>query len=292
MRVTQTETYRNFLSNLERLNDRLNKINEQVSSGKKLTQLKDSPTGSAQLITLSEQASEIDQYQSNVDTSSYFLGMADSILSEVNNLATTIYTKGSQSASESINEEERSTLAAEIRSLRDQLVSLGNSQVSGRYIFAGAKTSSAPFAVDEDAVLYTGDDNVNNISVDDELQVQAGVSGSAAFSAIFSVVDSLLSNMDDNNLTGIKTALDQFASALSGLSLARGEIGDSLSVLDNVKTILDSRETSLIKQRSQVEDADMAESVVKLGQIQTALETALSAGGSILQQRNLFDILG
>jgi flagellar hook-associated protein 3 FlgL len=292
MRVTQAETYRNYLANLETLNDRLNKVNEQVSSGKKLTQLKDSPAGSAQLINLSEQASEIDQYQSNVDTSSYFLGMADSILNEVNNLTATIYTKGSQSASESINEGERSTLAAEIRSLREQLVSLGNSQAGGRYIFAGSKTSSAPFAVDEDAVLYRGDEDVNNISVDDGLQVQAGVSGSAAFSSIFSVVDSLLSNMTDNNLTGIKTALSQFASALSGLSLARGEIGASLSVLTNVKTTLDSREASLTKQRSQVEDADMAESVVKLNQVQTALETALSAGGSILQQRNLFDILG
>jgi flagellar hook-associated protein 3 FlgL len=292
MRVTQTETYRNFLANLETLNDRLNKVNEQVSSGKKLTQLKDSPTGSAQLITLSEQASEIDQYQSNVDTGSYFLGMADSILNEVHNLSTTIYTKGSQSVSESINEEERSAIAAEIRSLRDQLVSLGNSQVSGRYIFAGSQTSSAPFAVDADAVLYRGDADVNKISVDDGLQLQAGVPGSAAFSSIFSVVDSLLSNMTDNNLTGMKTALGQFASALSGLNLARGEIGASLSILANVKTTLDSRETSLTKQRSQVEDADMAESVVKLNQVQTMLETALSAGGSILKQRNLFDILG
>jgi flagellar hook-associated protein 3 FlgL len=292
MRVTQAETYRNFLTNLETLNDRLNKVNEQVSSGKILTHLKDSPAGSAQLITLSEQASEIDQYQSNVDTSSYFLGMADTILNEVNNLATTIYTKGSQSTSVSINEEERSAIATEIRSLRDQLISLGNSQVRGRYIFAGSKTSSEPFSVNGDAVLYRGDEDVNNISVDDGLQVQAGVSGSAAFNSIFSVVDSLLSNMTDNNLTGIKTALSQFASALSGLSSARGEIGASLSVLDNIKTTLDSRETNLTKQRSQVEDANMAESVVKLNQVQTAMQTTLAAGGSILQQRNLFDILG
>jgi flagellin-like hook-associated protein FlgL len=63
-------------------------------------------------------------------------------------------------------------------------------------------------------------------------------------------------------------------------------------MLSNVKTNLASRETSLKKQQSQLEDANMAESVTALSQVKTALETAMTAGGSILQQRNLFDILG
>ncbi len=291
MRITQLETYRNFLGNLETLNDSLFTINNQVSSGKQLTQLKDSPAGSAQLIALSKQSAEVDQYQSNIDAGAYFLKMADSILNEVNNLATTIYTKGSQAASDTYTAEARSTIAAELRSLREQLVSLANSQVNGRYIFAGSQTDSAPFLVDGAVVVYQGDDVVNQISVDDGLQMKQGVSGATAFGSIFSVVDALLSHMEGNNVSGVKDALEQFASALSGLSLARGEIGSNMSMLDNVKTSLDSRETNLTKQRSQVEDADMAESVVRLSQVQTALETAVSAGGSILQQRNLFDFL-
>jgi flagellar hook-associated protein 3 FlgL len=292
MRVTQLETYRNFLTNLEDLNQRLDDINNQVSSGKKLTQLKDSPAGSAQLIGLSEQASEIDQYQSNVDSGSYFLGMADSILNEVNNLTTTIFTKGSQAASESVTSSDRSTIAAEVKSLREQLVALANSQVNGRYIFAGSKTDSAPFEIAGESVEYNGDSVVNSINVDDGLQVKQSVSGAAAFSAIFSTVDSLLSNMEEDNVSGIKTALQEFSSALSQLSQARGEIGSNMSILEKIKLNLESRETSLTKQRSQVEDVNMAEAVVKLSQVQTALETALSAGGKILQQRNLFDFLG
>lgn len=292
MRVPQTEIYRNFLFNIETLNERLSKFNEQVSSGRKVTQLKDSPSGSAQLIHLSEQSSEIDQYQFNVDAASYFLGMADSVLNEMNNLVTTLYAKGSQGASESVSADARSALGVEVSSLRDQLVSLANTQANGRYLFSGARDSSAPFVVEGNEVRWQGDENVNEIRIDDGLEVQTGVSGPDAFGAVFSVVDSLLSAIEGNDMAGMQTALGQFASALSGLSLARGEIGASLGMLNNVKTTLDARDAQLIKQRSQVEDADMAESVVKMNQAQAALEVAVSAGGSILQQRNLFDILG
>jgi flagellar hook-associated protein 3 FlgL len=122
--------------------------------------------------------------------------------------------------------------------------------------------------------------------------VKQGVSGSAAFSSIFSTVDSLLSNLDDNNTSGIKSSLETFASALSQLNIARGEVGANLGILQELKTTLDARETSLTEQRSRVEDADMAQAVVQLSQVQSALQAAVSAGGSILQQSNLFDILG
>ena len=292
MRVAQSETYRSFLGNLDTLNERLNKLNSQVSSGKKLEQLKDSPASSAQLIGMRDQAAEIDQYQSNIDSGSYFLGTADSILNEVNNLVTSIYAKGSQSASEAVTADDRATIGTEIRSLRDQIVALANTQVLGRYIFAGSRTNAAPFIVSGDAVAYQGDESVNKISIDRGLEVKEGIPGSASFNSIFSAVDSLLTNLSANNLDGIKTVLGQFASALSGLGIARGEIGANLSLLNNAKTNLGSQETSLKAQQSQLEDANMAEAVTALSQVRTALQTTMTAGGSILQQRNLFDILG
>jgi flagellin-like hook-associated protein FlgL len=65
-----------------------------------------------------------------------------------------------------------------------------------------------------------------------------------------------------------------------------------MNALDSAKSILDSRETTLKEQRSKIEDVDMAKAVVQLNQTQTALQAAMSAGASALQQSNLFDILG
>jgi flagellar hook-associated protein 3 FlgL len=292
MRVTQFEMYRNFLSDIENLNSSLSKASRQVSSGKKLNQLSDSPAGSADLVSLTEQSLRIDLYRSNADTGSYFLGVADSALNEVNNLVTSVYTTGSQATSDTITDDVRTTLAAEVRSLRDQILSLANTEVRGRYIFAGSQVTSTPFALSDGSIHYQGDGDVSSIRVDDALEVELGIPGSTAFNDVFASIDALLTGMDAHDLSGIKAALDQFAGALSQLGQARGQIGAKLNLLENVKSTLDSQEIALKSRRSQIEDADMSKAVVQLNQTQTALQAAISAGATAFTQRNLFDILG
>jgi flagellar hook-associated protein 3 FlgL len=292
MRITQSEMFRNFSSDLETLNETYGKVSRQVSSGKKLTQLQDDPGSSAELLSLSDQSSDNDVYQSNANTISYYLGTADSALSNVNNLVTSIYSDGSQAASDSMSSDARASLATEIRSLRDQILSLANTQANGRYIFAGSDVTTAPFQINGDSVSYGGDSEVNTVSVDQETEVQSGVPGSQAFNSVFSSIESLLTAVDSNDVSGIGTALSQFSSAFSALGLARGTIGSNMTLLQNVQAQLQVESTSITTQQSNLQDADMAQATVQMSQAQTALDAAMAAGGSILQQKNLFDILG
>jgi flagellar hook-associated protein 3 FlgL len=292
MRVTQTEIYRSLLSDIENLNETLSRVSRQVSSSKKLTQLMDSPAASAEIVSLSEEATEIDQYLSNIDTGSFFLQTADSTLNEVHNLVSSIYTRGSQSASESVNPDSRAALAADIRTLRDQIFSLANTQARGRYIFAGSRIQAAPFTISGDTVSYVGNSAVNKVSVEDGVEIPESVSGSNAFNTVFSAISTLLTAMDGNDVPNIKAALLQFSSALSDLGQARAQIGSNLGALEIVKSSLNSKDTNLTERRSKLEDADLAAAVVQLSQNQNALQAAIASGGSILSQRNLFDILG
>ncbi len=292
MRVTSSEIYRNFLNDLEKLSASYSKVSQQISSGKKLTQLGDSPAGSSELVSLTELASEIDMYRSNMDTSTYVLQVADSALNEVHNIYTTIYTKGSEAASELLQPEARAAIATEVRTLRDQILSLANTQVRGRYIFGGAETLEPPFEISGDAVTYVGDDDTNSVAVNEGVDVQVGVVGSDTFNAIFSSIESVLTALDSNDVDGIQNALAQFSSAFSSLGQSRGQIGSNLGLLENISSVLDSKELNVKEQRGTIEDANMAEAAVQLNQIKTALDAALSAGGSILSQSNLFDILG
>ncbi len=292
MRITQSEIYRGFTSDLGNLNETYNMLNRQISSGKLLTQLSDSPSASADLLSLTDIAADIDQFQSSAQTVSYFLGTADSALNEVNSLLTSVYSKGSQASSEVLGDEGRATLAMEIRSLRDQVLSLANSEIKGRFIFAGSSSDSAPFKIAGDTVSYVGDSDENKVQVEEGTEVQAGIPGSEAFTAIFTVIGSLLTAVDSNDTSAIATELTKFQSAYAELGLARGKIGTSMSTVESVQTRLSEQETNLKARRSQIEDADMTEAVVQLGQVKTTLNAALSAGSSILSQRNLFDILG
>jgi flagellar hook-associated protein 3 FlgL len=292
MRVTQSEISRNLLSDIGTLNEDLGRFSRQVSSGKLLNQLKDSPSGSAELVSLAKLDSDIDQYRFNADAGTLYLSTADSILNEVNNLATSIYAKGSQAVSEIISDDGRAAFAGEIRSLRDQIVSLANSEVRGRYIFAGSEASAAPFLLGGDSITYQGDNTVNALSVDAGVEVQMNFSGNAVFNSTFAAISSLLTAIDGNDAAGIQAALSQFSPALSDLSKVRAQVGSNLSGLENVQSRLQLRGMSVTEQRSRIEDANMSQAAVQLKQTQTALDAAMSAAGSILTQRNLFDILG
>ena len=292
MRITNSEMYRNFLSDIQTLNERLNNAGRQLSSGKKLTYLKDSPSGSAELISLSERASEIEQYKSNIDTGMYFLRVAESALNEVHNLVASIYAKGSQAASEVLASEARVTLADEIRSYRDQILAIANSRARERYIFAGSRVMDAPFTISGDTVSYGGDEEASSVRVDDGTEVQQCISASGMFASIFGAIEELLNAIDEDDLPDIKTALEQFSSALSGLNQVRGRVGVNLGTLESIKTALEMRTLSVKERQSLIEDADLSEVVVRLQKNQTALEAAMTAGGSILRQYNLFDIIG
>jgi flagellar hook-associated protein 3 FlgL len=292
MRVTQPDMCRTILSDFGTLNEDLAKYSSQVSSGKRLNHLNDSPAGSAELVSLAKLDADIDQYTSNTTTGNLYLGIADSALNEVNNLVASIYADGSQAASEIISEESRAALASEIRSLRDQIVSLGNTEVRGRYIFAGSLVTAPPFLLEGDSVTYQGDSIVNTIAVDTGTEVQMNYSGDAVLGSVFAAINSLLTAMDVNDIAAVQTALSEISPALADLSKVRAHVGTNMSMLEDVQSRLQLRETNVTEQRSRIEDADMAQAAVRLQQTQTALDAALSAAGSVLTQSNLFDILG
>jgi len=292
MRVTPTATCRDLLASLDTLNEKLDTVSQQISTGKRMVHLRDSPAAGAESVHLAGEAAELDQYKTNADSGTFYLQVADSVLNSVQNLVTSIQTKGSAATSGTASASDCASLAEEVRSLRDQVLSLANSEVRGRYIFAGSQITSAPFVIEGDDVTYIGDDEINKISVDDGLQVQQNIPGSSVFSPIFDAIESMLSAMDAGDHAGIGDAVAQMSSSLGGLNLARGQVGAELGKLENVSLELDTEAVNLRAQQSRVEDANAAEAATRLSQLQTALKTTLAVGQSILQQHNLFDFLG
>jgi flagellar hook-associated protein 3 FlgL len=291
MRVTQIQSDRTFLTNIDRLNSNLEVANQQVSSGKKLLSLKDSPSGSAELVGLSAQLADIYQYQANAASGGLYLGIADSALSSVHNLVTTIFTKGSAATSGVLDSTQRTALAGEIRSLRDQVLSQANSETQGRYLFAGSASNVPAFTIAGDTVTYQGDQVLNTISVGDGVTVPQGFAGDSVFSPIFDTINQLLTAVDGGDVAGMQAALSRFGTTLGGLNTFRVQLGVSQNTLGDLKNAQDAAKTSLIGRQSSLQDADMAQAVTQLSQIQTALQAALAAR-SATQQRSLFDYLG
>ncbi len=291
MRITQAIAYRNFLSSAGNLNEALETASRQVSSGKKLTRLQDSPSGSAELVLLKAQLADIDQYKTNIDSSTFFLNVADSALSSAYNLVTTIFTRGSAAASGTTDAAGRASLATEIGLLRDELLSLANTQTRGRWIFAGSDVKDAAFTMSNGALAYQGNADVNRIEIGESLEVNANIPGSAIFLPLFEKIDALLQAINSGNSSAIQGALSDMAPALAEITKARVQLGVDLRRLEDVTIDHETQQLNIETRRGNIEDADMAKAITELNQIQSALKASLTAQASV-QQYNLFDFLG
>jgi flagellar hook-associated protein 3 FlgL len=282
--------YRNLLDGAENLRENIETANQQISSGKKLNSLADSPSGSAELVDLRAELAGIDQYRENAGRGGFFVNLGESVLSSAVDVVTAIYTRGSAGASSLYDINSRTELAKEVRSLRDQLLSLANTESHGRHLFAGSLVTTTPFAISGDTVSYVGDLVQNRIDVGAGVQVQQNVAGSTAFSKAFSAVEQVLAALDNGDQAGMQTALGQFEGALADLTQMRADLGVSLSTIQRAASEQDSRELAIQNRQSKIEDANLAEAATQLKANETALEATFAAQ-TVAGQKNLFDYL-
>jgi flagellar hook-associated protein 3 FlgL len=290
MRISDSVGYRNLLDNLNMLNARFEQKQEEVSSGQRLSHLHVAPADSAEMVQLNDQLAGLDQFKTNADSGGYFLQVSDSTLNTLYNLVTSIYTAGSEAANSFNDANSLSALATQIQSQLDQVLSLANTQVEGRYIFAGSQTTSPAFTVAGGTATYQGDTAVNTIHISDGLQVEENIPGSAVFSPVFANVEALLAAIQSGDQSAIKSSLGQFSSTLATVNQVRAKLGVDLGKLEDAATALQTQQTNIKTRQSNIGDVDMAAAICQLSQTQTALQAALKAG-SLLTQNSLFDYL-
>ena len=290
MRISDAASYRNLLDNLNRLNSRLETATEQVSSGRRLNYLHDGPSAAAEMVQLNGQFAQIDQFQTNADQSNYLLQVSDTALASVYDLVTAIYTRGSEAASSLTDERSRATLAAEIRSQRDQILSLANTDVQGRFLFAGSQSASPAFSLSGDTAQYHGDNVINTVDISNGLSVNGNIPGSTAFQRVLETVEQLLAAIDAGDVTAIRSTLSGFADALSDVNKVRAALGVDLAKIEDSSLARQTQQTSIKTRQANISDADMTQAITDLTRAQTALQASLTAG-SMIHRFNLFDFL-
>ncbi|MCC6590837.1 MAG: hypothetical protein IT168_29370 [Bryobacterales bacterium] len=136
-----------FLSNLDRVSARMAKAQREISSGKRLNTVSDSPDDVAFLLGTRSELSSVQQSKTNleivkteVDTAEQTLGAALTALDRVLSL-------GAQGATDGSDKNARKTLSLEVTSILEQLVNFSNAQVNGRYIFAGDNDQQPPYRI-------------------------------------------------------------------------------------------------------------------------------------------------
>ncbi len=185
MRVPTISTYVNATYRLGDLTGRLQDANRVVSTQKRINEISDDPLGLSQVLTLKNSIGNLEQIQKNVTMGKSWLKGLESSLDSTNNLILNAKSEVLRLSNASSTADERKDAVERINSIIEQIVSLGNTQVNGNYIFSGTDTNVIPFVYDKsgnpERVVYRGNNNPFEIRTDRNSGVQVGRDGKETF---------------------------------------------------------------------------------------------------------------
>jgi flagellin-like hook-associated protein FlgL len=173
-------------------------LERQASTGKRYANASDNPSVAAKGISLRSTMSQIQTYQSTMNTTSTWLDTTDEtlqkIVSELGDAQGAVLQalNGTQSAGE------RKVLGSTINGIIQELVDLGNTEVNGRYIFSGLKTDTAPF------VLASGSSGSPVSEIKMNMSVTSAGSGSVTLNGLYVGTDLSTPNKISINGTSVE----------------------------------------------------------------------------------------
>lgn len=295
-----------FLASLSDLETRISQVNQQISSGHRVNQASDDPSAIAPILEYQAQISHVNQVQTNLNSAQTEAQTADGALQTAATLLDQLVSIGASGASSTASASARASLGEQVQGLEQQLVSIANSSVNGRYIFGGDSPGTAPYTYDwtspEGAVQNSSPTNTTVVTDASGNQIVPRLTaqqifdprnsdGTPAAGNIFNAAYSLGQALLSNNQTGIQNALDDLKTGVGQLGQATTSYGNIQTWIQQASQQATTQLNNVTQALSGVRDSDIASNATQLTLDQTALEAALSAHGS-LNTKSLFSYLG
>jgi flagellar hook-associated protein 3 FlgL len=291
-RVTQRSIASRALTGLQGNLTQLSKLQEQLSSGKQITRPSDSPSATASVMQLRAETRANQQYSRNADNGlGWLTTVYDALNSGVGQArhARDLTLQG-MSAGTGGSPQARAAIAAEIDSIRESLINVANARFGDRPVFGG--TTSGGQAYDTAGVYLGGPEEVLR-TVGRDVRVRVDTNGPTAFGSgatqVFAVLADVSQAMRDDPAS-LAPALDRLDAALQTLQTQVSDVGARYNRLAQMRQTAEDRILTLRTQLSEVEDVDMAETIMRLKVQETAYQAALGATARAVQP-SLMDFL-
>jgi len=163
-------------------------VQNELSTGQRLNTPSDDPGDSSIVLQLQKTLQQRDAYATNLQQAQSQLGEVDSSLGDLTDLVQQAMTIASQNVGSQVTAEQRQAAAAVVESLYSQAISVGNKEFAGAYLFAGDKSTDAPFITTSGGVQFVGSTNLLQNADDQNTLLPFQVSGANVFGALSSRV--------------------------------------------------------------------------------------------------------
>ncbi len=213
------------------------------------------------------------------------LNASESVISEVEQVVVRMHELMVQAGSDTLQASNREAIGFELAELENQMYTLSNTEVNGRYIFSGSKTGTEPFDVNG---AYQGNTSVMALKIAPGLSVDMNIAGQDIFAPtggknVFTVMDTLKTALAANDSETIRETLDDLLAVRSQVSSAQAAVGTRLKTVYAAKDLREQLSLSFAEQRDSVVDSDPAEAFTDFTQTQYSLQAALAQAQKVIQ---------
>ena len=183
MRISTAQYYATTAANYQRNLNNVMKTAEQASSGIKLETAADDPVGAARLLQLEQQKALLGQYTTNINALNTAQAQEEGVLDSINNVLQKVSELAIRAGGGSLNDDDRKSIAAELKQSEEQLLSLMNSKdANGKFIFSGASNNTQPFVRNSDGTYsYQGDQTQLELKIGDSMSLGLNDTGWEVF---------------------------------------------------------------------------------------------------------------
>jgi len=280
MRIANKTIYDMIKFNLGNITEELNKVNKVVATGKRITDLSDDPVGLTQVLNIKSSLSNIEQLGRNISMGKSWLATSESALSNVQNLISDARVLCVGMATATTDAEQRASAAQIVQNTLEEIVFLANTELSGRYIFAGSKTDTTPFS---QGGAYSGDNNPFTVKIGRDATVEVGSDGDATFGTIFTTLSDLKSALEGNNVSGIQAAMSKLDDHFVHISTKISDLGSKVIRMEIKENIFQDMDFINTERLSEIEDADITEAIIELKSKELAYQAALASSAQVMQ---------
>ncbi len=294
-RVTQSMLNTQFMRNINNNLTRMEKLQDQLSSGRRINKPSDDPVGISFSMRYRSELETNDQYQRNVDSALSWLTYLDETLGQAGDVVQRTRELAVQGANGTNPQQALDTIAMEIDQLGEQMLTIANSQFNGKYVFNGQLTDVKPY--DESTPDF---DTPNVGTIEFEIgvgvRIPVNVSGRAVFgnaleeNNLFVIFKDLSNHLKNGEIDKVSEMIGKIDERMDSLLAVRAEIGAKTNRIELAESRLQDINLNLSSLKSKTEDADMAAVITNLKMDENVYQASLSAGSRLIQP-SLLDFL-
>ena len=286
MRITFNSQYRNASAGIETATNQLIEAQRQVTTGRRISRPSDDPSGAAMAAIERTRIAAADQYERAADSTNSRLSVIDSALSDIIDRISAAQTTALKGMGTIRSADEREAAAQTLEGIRATLMDDFNTSFHGSFVFAGAQSTTKPYALSGTAVgAYAASTTEVQVDIGEEESVTVAFNGTdiakgTAAKHVFDVIDDLVAAIRAGDDTTAHANVTELGNAFTRATTAQTRVGVGMKQIEGQKTRLQDTKLATSERLSRLEDADMAAAITEMTKADAAYRAALGAIGT------------